>query len=196
VAPRSKSSYNSAVPPPSPTQADRLLEQFEAGKFTDCIVRVSFPEAEGAAGPASSSSSAAVAPTAAAGKGKARRPTKKAKTSETAEAASSTDNGTGRTEDILCHAVILSSRSPYFDSALSRGWSEGEKKVGEIALADEAAVEDLKLLLRLSYGGKLDMRPLCLALCCINVVSVKSACLYTILVRLSQFSQSPTRQHR
>lgn len=30
----------------------------------------------------------------------------------------------------------------------------------EIALADEAAVEDLKLLLKLSYGGKLDTRPI------------------------------------
>jgi hypothetical protein len=52
--------------------------------------------------------------------------------------------------------MILAMRSKYFASALAGGWKEGETKVVEIAMADAAAVRDLKLLLKLSYGGNCD----------------------------------------
>ena len=52
--------------------------------------------------------------------------------------------------------MILCMRSNYFVSALAGGWEEGETKVMEIAMADAAAVRDMKLLLKLSYGGNCD----------------------------------------
>ena len=45
-------------------------------------------------------------------------------------------------------------RSKYLASALADGWEEGETKVVELELADSATVQDLKLLLKLSYGGE------------------------------------------
>lgn len=120
-------------------------------------MRVSFPESEGEAGPpvplASSAALASSGTAAGSSKGKARRSSKRAKT---AAVTSSTPNATCRVVDIHCHTMIICMRSPYFASALAGGWKEGETKVVEIAMADGAAVRDLKLLLKLSYGGKYD----------------------------------------
>jgi multidrug efflux pump subunit AcrA (membrane-fusion protein) len=66
---------------------------------------------------------------------------------------------------IHCHTMIICMRSPYFASALAGGWKEGETKVVEIAMADGAAVRDLKLLPKLSYGGKCDTLFYCLVTC-------------------------------
>ena len=58
-----------------------------------------------------------------------------------------------RTIDIPCHANILAARSSYFAAALQGGFLESQKKVVELQVADEQAVVDLKLLLKLSYSG-------------------------------------------
>lgn len=54
---------------------------------------------------------------------------------------------------IPCHAAILCSRSPYFDACLGAGYLEGQIKVVEISLEDNGAVDDLKLLVKQSYGA-------------------------------------------
>lgn len=57
-----------------------------------------------------------------------------------------------RTVDIPCQSAILNARSAYFDAALSGAFAENEKKV-EIVLADALAVEDFRLLIKLSCGA-------------------------------------------
>ena len=51
--------------------------------------------------------------------------------------------------DILCHSVILKSRSRYFDAALGGAYVENQQRTVEIVLADEQAVEDLRLFIKL-----------------------------------------------
>lgn len=58
-----------------------------------------------------------------------------------------------RTADILCHAIILSACSPYFDTSLSGEWNEAQTKTVEVVLENDQAVEDMKLLIKLSYSG-------------------------------------------
>lgn len=48
--------------------------------------------------------------------------------------------------------MILTSRSRYFDAALSGAYVENQKKTVEIELADDQAVDDLRLLIKLSCG--------------------------------------------
>lgn len=57
-----------------------------------------------------------------------------------------------RTIDLPCHAVVLSTRSDYFDRALRGGWKETETKVISINREDDnEAVMYFKLLIELSY---------------------------------------------
>jgi len=55
--------------------------------------------------------------------------------------------------DILCHANVLCARSPYFESCLDGEWSEAQIKTVEIVLANDQAVQNMKLLIKLSYSG-------------------------------------------
>lgn len=59
-----------------------------------------------------------------------------------------------RKTDILCHAVVLCARSPYFESSLSGEWNEAQTKTVEIELKNEQAMEDMKLLIKLCYSGR------------------------------------------
>lgn len=56
------------------------------------------------------------------------------------------------TVDIPCHSLILASRSRYFDAALSGAYLESQQKTVELQLADDQAVDDLRLLIKLSCG--------------------------------------------
>jgi hypothetical protein len=47
--------------------------------------------------------------------------------------------------DIPCPSIILTTRSRYFDAALSGGYAVIQQRAVEIVLADAQAVEDLKL---------------------------------------------------
>ena len=58
-----------------------------------------------------------------------------------------------RATDILCHANVLCARSPYFESCLDGEWSEAKIKTVEIVLANDQAVQNMKLLIKLSYSG-------------------------------------------
>jgi len=58
-----------------------------------------------------------------------------------------------RKNDILCHAVVLCARSPYFEASLGGGWNEAQSRTEEIELENEQAVEDMKLLVKLFYSG-------------------------------------------
>ena len=58
-----------------------------------------------------------------------------------------------RKTDILCHAVVLCARSPYFESSLSGEWNEAQTKTVEIVLENDQAVQDMKLLIKLCYSG-------------------------------------------
>ena len=57
------------------------------------------------------------------------------------------------TTDIFCHAVVLCARSPYFESCLGGEWKEAQSKTVEISLESDQAVQDMKVLLKLCYGG-------------------------------------------
>jgi len=57
------------------------------------------------------------------------------------------------TTDILCHAVVLCARSPYFASSLSGEWNEAQTKAVEVVLEDDQAVQDMKLLIKQCYSG-------------------------------------------
>jgi len=68
-----------------------------------------------------------------------------------------TRNGASRwqkqcTVDIPCPSMILTARSGYFNAALNGVNVENQQKTVEVALADAQAVEDLKLLVKLSCG--------------------------------------------
>ena len=53
--------------------------------------------------------------------------------------------------DIKAHSVVLSASSAYFDRALSGEWTEAAKRRVELTVDDEEELEDLKLLIKLSY---------------------------------------------
>ena len=53
--------------------------------------------------------------------------------------------------DIKAHSVVLSACSAYFDRALSGDWAEAVERRVELTVDDEQELEDLKLLIKLSY---------------------------------------------
>lgn len=63
------------------------------------------------------------------------------------------EGGAGRIVDIPYHSVVLTARSAYFNSSLGGEWVENQKKIVEIALEDQQAVDDLRLLLKLNYSS-------------------------------------------
>lgn len=56
-----------------------------------------------------------------------------------------------RMTDVWCHANVLCACSPYFEAALSGGWNEAQTKTIEVALQNEQAVQDMKMLIKLCY---------------------------------------------
>jgi hypothetical protein len=54
--------------------------------------------------------------------------------------------------DIKTHSLVLRTRSLYFDRALSGEWTEAAERRVELEVADEQELEDLKLLIKLSYS--------------------------------------------
>lgn len=54
-------------------------------------------------------------------------------------------------ETMKLHGAVLAPRSPYFLRALTSGFRESTDKTIVLRLEDEDAVEDMKLLLRLTY---------------------------------------------
>ena len=55
--------------------------------------------------------------------------------------------------DIEAHAAVLSARSAYFQTVLTGEWVEAAARRVELAVADAQELEDLKLLVELSYSG-------------------------------------------
>ena len=55
-------------------------------------------------------------------------------------------------EDIPCHSAVLASRSRYFNAAFKGAYIENQERRVEIVLADSQAVDDMKLLVKLSCG--------------------------------------------
>ena len=104
------------------TQLARLQQQFVEGKHTDMVIRVRIEEQQPPAG-------------------KRQRVTR-------AAAADAPDGYT----DIKAHSLVLRTHSPYFDKGLSGDWAEAAERRVELAVEDEQAVEDLKLLIKLSYS--------------------------------------------
>lgn len=49
------------------------------------------------------------------------------------------------------HSAVLCSRSEYFNACLSGAWAEAAERRVEVTVEDEQAVEDLRLLVKLSY---------------------------------------------
>ena len=64
-------------------------------------------------------------------------------------AATATDAYT----DIRAHAILLSASSPYFDKALSGEWAEAVERRIELEVMNEQELEDLQLLVKLSYSS-------------------------------------------
>ena len=54
--------------------------------------------------------------------------------------------------DIKAHSLVLRTLSPYVDGALSGDWTEAAERRIELTVADEQELEDLKLLIKLSYS--------------------------------------------
>jgi hypothetical protein len=97
---------------------DTMSKHFEEGRFTDCTIRVKIREA----------SDATVSD----------RPAKRIK-SEGGETP-----GVGRKDDeingvhvIKAHALVLASRSAYFERAMGGEWRESQDRSFEVVVADE-----------------------------------------------------------
>ncbi|KAI9029153.1 hypothetical protein DFJ74DRAFT_477614 [Hyaloraphidium curvatum] len=117
---------------------DRLQQQFLEGQLTDVVVRVRVGE-KAVSGASNCDATADVAEE---GGPESERP--------------------DAFVDIRAHTNVLCARSDYFAKCLSGDWVEAERRRVELALPDEQALEDLKLLFKLSYsdsfvrdGGKL-----------------------------------------
>jgi hypothetical protein len=54
--------------------------------------------------------------------------------------------------DIKAHSLVLRTRSPYFDKSLSGEWAEAAERQVELTVEDKQALQDLKLLIKLSYS--------------------------------------------
>ncbi len=117
------------VRPPSNTrpstfkQLARLQQQFVEGKHTDMVIRVHIKNDQPPA------------------------PKRPRTTRATAAAADPVEY-----TDIKAHSLVLRTHSPYFDKGLSDDWAEAAERRVELAVEDEQAVEDLKLLIKLSYS--------------------------------------------
>ena len=65
--------------------------------------------------------------------------------------STSTDAARG-SADIPAHSLVLCARSTYFDRSLGGDWAEAAEQRVELALESTQALDDLKLLIKLSYS--------------------------------------------
>ena len=107
----------------STRQAARLQQEFAEGNFTDVVIRVRIGE---------------------------QHPPPAAKRQRRGKAAAAAD-AADRYTDIKAHAFMLSANSAYFKKALSGEWTEASERRVELSVKDEQELEDLKLLIKLSY---------------------------------------------
>ena len=148
------------------TQASKLQRQYLEGKHTDVVIRVRIggeteePQAathqEGAVvddgeaedgGDAEAGSAGAAAAEATEGDTTAASGDAAAAATPVVTAA---DPVADSYTDIKAHALVLCTLSPYFDKALSGEWTEATARRIELTVEDEQALEDLKLLIKLS----------------------------------------------
>ena len=111
----------------------RLLQQCVEGKHTDVVIRVRIgqepvQQEQEHEEPAE----------------KCQRTVEEEKTATVEDAAQATD--------IKAHALVLRTLSPYFDRALSGEWAEATERRVELTVDNEQELEDLRLLIELSYS--------------------------------------------
>jgi hypothetical protein len=53
---------------------------------------------------------------------------------------------------ISAHAVVLCAQSAYFDKCLGGDWAESEERVVKLTVENDQELEDLRLLIMLSYS--------------------------------------------
>jgi hypothetical protein len=117
-----------ATHPPTHPQLPRLQQLFNQGTHTDMVIRVRIGEQQQQQAPAA----------------------KRRRTEEAASAGAST--AVDQYTDIPTHSLVLCARSPYFDKALGGDWAESEQRRVEVTVENEQELEDLKLLIKLSYS--------------------------------------------
>jgi hypothetical protein len=107
-----------AQKPPSFIDPNALSKHFEEGRFTDCTIRVKIKE-----------DSTNIAP---------NRPAKRRRTgrSKATETEGSADGEEG-VHVIKAHALVLASRSAYFERAMGGEWRESKDRSFEVEVADE-----------------------------------------------------------
>jgi hypothetical protein len=65
---------------------------------------------------------------------------------------STSEDADGGYTDIKAHSLVLRTRSLYFDKGLSGDWAEAAEQRVELTVENEQAVEEVKLLIKLSYS--------------------------------------------
>ena len=105
-----------------------MQRQFEQGVHTDMVIRVRVGEPQ---------------PPAA----------KRKRVSKAAAAAAAAAADADRFTDIKAHSVVLSARSDYVEACLRGEWAEAAERRVELTVPDEQALEDLRLLIKLSYSA-------------------------------------------
>lgn len=141
----SSSSSSAAGAPTLFSTMATMQKFFLEGKLCDAVIKVTLDEQQqGGEERKEEEQTQEPPPKRSRGKGKGRQQPKQE------PAAAAVDNRIS----IPVHTLLLCSRSPYFASALTGGtYQEAQTKTVEITLADKEAVEDLKLLIKLSYGA-------------------------------------------
>jgi hypothetical protein len=107
------------------TQLAKLQQQFVEGKHTDVVIRVRIRGDAAAA--------------------------KRQRTEGPASAGAST--AADQYTDIPTHSLVLCARSAYFEKSLSGDWAEAAERRIELTVENEQELEDLKLLIKLSYSA-------------------------------------------
>jgi hypothetical protein len=95
------------APAPNVIDPDALSKHFEEGRFTDCTIRVKLSDG---------------------------RPAKRAKKKRRKGSGAAAANNV---HVIKAHAVILASRSAYFERAMGGDWRESKDRSFEVEVADE-----------------------------------------------------------
>jgi hypothetical protein len=107
-------------PTPSPLFIDpnALSKHFEEGRFTDCTIRVKIKDALNGSAP--------------------NRPVKRRRTGRSkATATEGSAEGEEGVHLIKAHALVLASRSAYFERAMGGEWRESQDRSFEVEVADE-----------------------------------------------------------